>query len=248
MGPTSEVDSRTAWVTSPATTAAAAVGHVGRVGVGTVLRVVGHQTREPLGDSLGGNDAHGATALGIDLLGHGDDVLVVGEDDDLGSRHRLDRGDQLRSRGVHRLATGHDGVDTHRPQDGDHTRADPDGHHRRGHRVSARGGGTAHLGLDPLALLELLEQVGDPDLVRATDGDAALDGRTDVVAVDVAVEDSVATHDHDRVAHLGPRGLEPLDLGIGCVEEEHDLVAQVGDRRLVAVALEDAPSSNSGGA
>ena len=80
---------------------------------------------------------------------------------------------------------------------------------------------------------EFLEQIGDPDLVGPAHVDAALDGGADVVAVDVAVEDAVAADDDDRVTDLGPRGLETGDRVVGRVEQEHHLVAQIGDRLLV---------------
>ena len=67
--------------------------------------------------------------------------------------------------------------------------------------------------------------------------DATLDRSADVVAVDVAVKDAVAADDHDRIADLGPRGLEAGDRFVGRIEQEHDLVAQVGNRGFVIVAI-----------
>ena len=55
--------------------------------------------------------------------------------------------------------------------------------------------------------------------------------------MDVAVEDAVAADDHDRIADLGPRGLEAGDRFVGRIEQEHDLVAQVGNRGFVIVAI-----------
>ena len=84
-------------------------------------------------------------------------------------------------------------------------------------------------------MLEFFEQVGDPDLVRATNGDAGFDAAADVVAVDMAVPNAVAANDHDRVADLGPCRAELVDAVIVCVEEEHDLVPEVGDALLAVV-------------
>ena len=62
---------------------------------------------------------------------------------------------------------------------------------------------------NPLVLvLDLLEEIGDADLMRAAGVDPRLDRATDVVGVHVAVPDSVAADDHDRVAERAPRVLE----------------------------------------
>ena len=56
---------------------------------------------------------------------------------------------------------------------------------------------------------DLLEQVGDADLERATiEVERGLDRRADVVGVDVAVPQPVAADDDDRVADLAPPLLE----------------------------------------
>ena len=53
---------------------------------------------------------------------------------------------------------------------------------------------------------DLLEQVGDPDLLRpAAEVERHLDRGADVVGVDVAVPQPVAADDHDRVADRAPR-------------------------------------------
>ncbi len=51
---------------------------------------------------------------------------------------------------------------------------------------------------------QLVEQVGDADLAGPADLDGGLDGGADLVGVDVAVVDAVATDDHDGVADAGP--------------------------------------------
>ena len=58
------------------------------------------------------------------------------------------------------------------------------------------------------------------------DRDAGLDRGADVVGVHVAVPDAVAADHDDRVAERVPRVAERRDLGIGRVEEVHDLVAR----------------------
>src|SRR3954468_13405514 len=60
-------------------------------------------------------------------------------------------------------------------------------------------------------------------------GDAVFEGGADVVGVHVAVPQAVTAHHDDRVAEITPRRLEPVDRGVGRVEEEHHLVAEVGD-------------------
>ena len=80
---------------------------------------------------------------------------------------------------------------------------------------------------DPALLLHLLGQVGDPDALRPPGVDAGLDGRPDVVGVDVAVPQPVAPDHHDGVADAGPHLLEVGHGVVRRVEEVHDLVAQV---------------------
>ena len=66
-----------------------------------------------------------------------------------------------------------------------------------------------HLGLaHPALLFDLLDEVGDADLVRAARVDAGFDRGADVVRVDVAVPEAVAADDDDRVADRAPRVAE----------------------------------------
>ena len=80
-------------------------------------------------------------------------------------------------------------------------------------RPAPRGGRGRSRDRRPLAVGvlggDLLEQVGDPDPVRpAVEVEGGLDGRADVVGVDVAVPRPVAADDDDRVADLAPALLE----------------------------------------
>jgi hypothetical protein len=100
------------------------------------------------------------------------------------------------------------------------------------------------LGLAQGVLLgDLLEQVGHPDLLRpATEVERDLDGGADVVGVDVAVPQAVAADDDDRVADRSPPLLEGLDARRRQVEEVHDLVALLAHVELsvdVGVAVRD---------
>ena len=98
---------------------------------------------------------------------------------------------------------------------------------------AAAGDALAH----PALLLDLLEEVGDPDLPGPADVDGGLDGGADVVGVDVAVPDAVAADDDDRVADAGPHVLEGGDRLVGRLEEVHDLVAEVGDAAVVVLVV-----------
>ena len=107
--------------------------------------------------------------------------------------------------------------------------ADRDDRGRRpGPRAAARADPGERRGLvaTQLLLLDLLEQVGDPDVARPAGLDAGLDGAADVVGVHVAVPEAVAADDHDRVAERGPRLLERVDGRVVGVEQVHHLVAQ----------------------
>ena len=182
------------------------------VAVGGGLGVVGQQGGEALGGTPGGHHPDRLVGLGVDLAGHGDDVLVVGEDDDLVGRHRLDDLEQLRRRRVHGLAAEDDALHAEAVEDAADAVTGADGDDRGGHRRGADdavqlGGGVA----DPALLLDLLEQVGHPDLAGAAAVQGGLDGVADVVGVDVAVPEAVAADDHDRVADAGPHVLERRD-------------------------------------
>ncbi len=73
----------------------------------------------------------------------------------------------------------------------------------------------AHALAHPALLLDLLVEVGHPDPVRPARVHAGLDGRADVVGVDVAVPQPVAADHHDGVADAGPHLLERLDGVVG---------------------------------
>jgi hypothetical protein len=91
---------------------------------------------------------------------------------------------------------------------------------------------------DPPLLLDLFEQVGDPDAAGPAAVERRLDGGADVVGVDVAVPHAVAADDHDGVADAGPHLLERPDGVVGRLEQVHDLVAEVADVvRLVVLVL-----------
>ena len=75
--------------------------------------------------------------------------------------------------------------------------------------------GRAHALAHPALLLDLLVEVGHPDAVRPPGVHAGLDGRADVVGVDVAVPQAVAADHDDGVADAGPHLLEGLDGVVG---------------------------------
>ena len=80
----------------------------------------------------------------------------------------------------------------------------------------------------PALLLHLLEQVGHPDGARPAGVEGRLDGRTDVIGVDVAVPQAVPADHHDGVPEAGPDLLERGDGLVGRLEQVHHLVAETG--------------------
>ena len=82
---------------------------------------------------------------------------------------------------------------------------------------------------DPPLLVDLFEQIGDPDVAGPAGVQGRLHGGADVVGVDVAVPEPVATHDHDRVTHAGPDVTEGGDGVVGRFEEVHHLIAELSD-------------------
>ena len=132
-------ESRTAWVTSPATTLRRRLGHGVGVGVDVGLGVVGEQGGEALADAPGGHDAHRLGRLRVDLLGHRDDVLVVRQDHDLVGRAGLDGGEQVGGRRVHGLAAGDDPLHAEAVEDPPDAVADGDGDDRGGDGLGGVG-------------------------------------------------------------------------------------------------------------
>ena len=91
----------------------------------------------------------------------------------------------------------------------------------------------------PLAPSDLLDEIGDPDLVGPTRLDARLDRRPDVVGVHVAVPEPsppTTTIESPSAPHAA---LNPSMCSSSACEQVHDLVAQVGDvGALVGVGLD----------
>ena len=80
---------------------------------------------------MGVHDVHVLLGQADDLLGRGDDVPVVGQQDDLVVGHRLDRGQHVLRAGVHRLTALDDRIDPKAAEDLDepatgHDRDDAD--------------------------------------------------------------------------------------------------------------------------
>ena len=170
---------------------------------------------------------------GVDLLGHRDDVLVVGQDHDLVGRRRLDRLEQLGGRRVHRLAAGDDALHAERVEDAADAVA---GGHRHDGRLDRLVRARAGLGPGAASRTQRSSSTcSSRSVTRMLRGRpqsmAASIGGADVVGVDVAVPDAVAADHHDRVADAGPHVLERRDGLVGRLEEVHDLVAQVGEVR-----------------
>ena len=119
---------------------------------------------------------------------------------------------QQLGRRVHRLATQHHCRGAQRLENlsdafanthGDHTTSRLLGRIDHDAGITLAGGGS--VGIDQrLHVLELFEQIGDPNLVRPPHGDAGFDTCADVVAVDMTVPESVAADDDDGVTNVSP--------------------------------------------
>ena len=216
---------------------AGGVGHGRGVALEPGLGVVGEEGGEALAHTPGRHDGDGLGRLRVHLLGHRDDVLVVGEDHDLVGGARLDRGQEISRRRVHGLATRDHALDAEAVEDPLDAVAHGDGDHGGGDGLGGvrgllDGPAAGNAIQDPSLLVEaldLLEEVGDADLLRPTGVDGGLDGGPDVVGVDVAVPDAVATDHDDGIPDAGPHVLERRDRLVGCLEEVHHLVAEVAD-------------------
>lgn len=84
---------------------------------------------------------------------------------------------------------------------------------------------------DPTFLFHLFEQVGHPDVAGAPGVQRRFHRSPDVVGVDVAVPQPVPTDDHDGITQAGPDLLEGGHRLVGCLEQVHHLVAQIGNAR-----------------
>ena len=132
-----------------------------------------------------------------------------------------DRVEDLRCRGPVGRPAGDDGG-TRLTEEAGQPGAEGDHHDRAA--LPGRSGGTAG---------DLLGEVGDPHPVGTADGDARLDGGTDVVDVDVDVPQPLPAHDHQGVTQDGERVAKAGDDGVVGVEEVHHLVGGPLGREVV---------------
>ncbi|CAB4608633.1 unannotated protein [freshwater metagenome] len=213
--------------------------HCIEIGLGGGSGVVREKRGEPLGDASGGNDADRLGRHRIDLLGDGDDVLVVRQEDDLRCRSGFHRLEELCRRRVHRLTPGDDDLDSEGVEDPPHAVTHGDSHNRTrnrimGHRWFCRERNRfAH----PALLLEFVEKIRHADALRPSDLDGGFDRRTDVVGVDVAVPETVPADNNDRIAERRPHILETGNRFVGGVQEVHDFVAEAGERGIRTAAV-----------
>ena len=105
------------------------------------------------------------------------------------------------------------------------------GHHRSGDGLAGRRRLVGRCLAYPALLLDLLHEVGDANLPGAAGVESGLNGRADVIGVDVAVPQAVAAHHDDGVADAGPHVLEGRDGLVVGFEHVHDFVTEVADRR-----------------
>ena len=218
--PASQVASRTARVTSPATTlrpaSAMASALLGAGASGSYASSAANPSAMPrVGTTRTVFRSSASTCSAT-----GDDVLVVGQDHHLVGRRRLDGLEELGGRGVHRLAAGHDVVHAERAEDAADAVAGGHGHHARvGDRPGRRRLGPAPRAPPPRAPTAPPRPARpgrSPGCSRGRPASrAGLDGRADVVGVDVAVPQAVAADDDDRVADPGPHVLEGRDVSSG---------------------------------
>jgi hypothetical protein len=218
--------------------------HLLLVGLDPGFGVVDDERGERLGHRARGDDGDPLRCECVDLLGDRDDVLVVRQYHDLVGIDVLDGLEQFSGGRVECLAAGDHTLHTELSEQFDEPLT---GAHRddrcRDRRESgcgdARGGLLAgEFGLTPgVFLVDLPEQIGDTDLLRTPiEVEGHLDRRTDVVGVDVAVPQSVAAYDDDRVPDRAPAGLELVDALVGEVHEVHHLVPLLAHVEIAGMA------------
>ncbi len=192
------------------------------------------QRGQPLRHATRRDDVHPLGGESVYLPSHGDDVLVVGQQDDRLGGDLFHHLQQLASGGVHALTTGHHSLGSQPPKALAETGTRHHGHH------SHLGGGELRQRIELRPVMEalrprLFQQVGDLDLEGPAYGlpflvpQGTFDRSRRIVGVDVAVPYSLAAHHDDRVADLTPSATKGVDEIIFRLQEEHDLVAQRGD-------------------
>ena len=181
------------------------------------VRVVRGEGREGL-DARPGRDHRGPQSLvpglsGCDL-GDAEAVGVVRQQDHVAAPGSADSGEDLAGRRPPTRSAAHDGGSGSLEE-----LAEPVTRHH-GHDTASLGGQRGRPGESGVA------EVRHADAVRTAGLDAGLDGRPDVVDVDVDVPRRLAADDDQRVAEVGQRGPQLGDRLLGCVEEVHDLVGR----------------------
>ena len=229
------------------------LGHGGGVVIGGGVGIKGQHGRHTLGhtaglqndDALLGDQTLGHLGLndGGGLVGHHDDVLVVGQDEDLAAAGLADGVQQVIGGGIHGLAARDDLMDTQLAEDVGCPLAQADGH-----EAEVLVGGVVHGRID-LALVGLLAGRGQSGvlLLHVLDLDhlqsAVLDGlgqhHTGIVGVDMHLDDLLVVHEDHAVAQGGDELLEGLGgtLTAEAVGLAHDALGAVGEGDGIGVEL-----------
>ena len=148
---------------------------------------------------------------------------MFGQHDHLGGGRRVDCGDDLLRRGVHRLAAlDHAG----RPEALEETPVSLPGRNDDDARLERRQP-LQRLREALLALERLPMHVGDLDAVDRPGGRAQVERRARVVGVDVHLQRRRVTDDEERVAELLELGLERLGVEPGSLDDEDGAVAEL---------------------
>src|SRR5215207_2525289 len=189
--------------------------HRFRVLVERPFRVESNERAEAGLQRVGRDDAHLLVHGLRRRLGGEDDVLRVGEDDDLTFAQCLDLGGDVRRRRIHRL-TALDAEGTEALEEATVARPETDGQHP----------GHANLALEPLrAIGGLHMHVLDVDLLHHADGRGEVERTPGLVGVHVHLHRAGRAHDQERVTQLRQLALELLRIDAVALDEEGGAVA-----------------------
>ncbi len=182
------------------------------------LAVEGQQGGYALGNGLGGHHLHGLVGQGVDMVGGRNDVLVIGQDDDLVRGHLLHSLEHVLGAGIHGLPSGN-------------YSGHPQALEDLGEPVSGGHGHDADIGLrrlvslQPEEVLVLLVHVADAHLVHGAQRGDMMDNLARIQGMDVNPDGGVVADHYQGLPLLLQLALQSFQVKLTSLEQELGAVA-----------------------